>query len=124
MAGQAPIVALDTQTAIATGLPDTAALSGVKYKGQQVMEPWRHVLFIPTLHVHGLRDPGLERHRILFTESCSKGSTRLVEWDGDHRLPIKRKDVRPVAENIISMARQTGVLKGWDFVLSDDEEDL
>jgi predicted esterase len=50
------------------------------------------VLNIPTIHMHGLRDEGIHRHRKLF-ESCTRDTSRLIEWDGDHRVPIKSRDV-------------------------------
>ena len=64
---------------------------------------------IPTLHVHGLRDPGLEFHQQLLKESFDPAYTELVEWDGEHRVPIKTKDVITVTGAIFSMALASGI---------------
>ena len=67
-------------------------------------------LSLPTIHVLGLQDPGLDFHERLYYEYCEKGSARLVEWDGDHRIPIKSKDVAAVVEQIIAVGKETGAL--------------
>jgi len=38
-----------------------------------------------------------------------------VEWDGQHRVPIKTKDVLPVVDAILDIAQATGVLR-WSIV--------
>ena len=70
------------------------------------------LLTLKTIHVHGLQDPGLEMHRDLLYDCCKTGSTRLVEWDGNHRLPIKTKDVDAVVTAILDVAEETGALTG------------
>ncbi|KAL2015580.1 hypothetical protein VTK56DRAFT_5213 [Thermocarpiscus australiensis] len=70
----------------------------------------RDVLSLPTIHVHGLRDAGLAMHRDLLYRHCDGGSAKLVEWDGDHRVPIKTGDVEAVVAEILQVARATGVL--------------
>jgi predicted esterase len=67
------------------------------------------LLWLPTIHVHGLRDPGLAMHRELLYRCCGSGSTRLVEWDGDHRVPIRTGDVEAVVSEILHVAQATGV---------------
>lgn len=62
-------------------------------------------LQIPTLHVHGLSDPGLELHRHLFREFCDPASTALLEWDGAHRIPFKTWDVKLITDGILNIAR-------------------
>ncbi|CAI7653001.1 unnamed protein product [Penicillium glandicola] len=57
------------------------------------------LLQLPTIHVHGLRDPGIEMHRDLL-RCCLESSTRLVEWDGNHRVPVTTKDVSAVVAEI------------------------
>ncbi|KAJ9148360.1 Esterase [Pleurostoma richardsiae] len=66
-------------------------------------------LHIPTTHVHGLGDPGLQLHRRLREEWCEPNSTRLLEWDGGHRIPIKAKDVAVLVDHILRMAEASGV---------------
>ncbi|KAL4978404.1 serine hydrolase FSH [Aspergillus desertorum] len=61
------------------------------------------LLGIPTIHVHGLRDPGLEMHRGL-VRCCRPSSVRIVEWDGAHRVPITTKDVGAVVAEIRHLA--------------------
>ena len=67
-------------------------------------------LSLRTIHVHGLHDPGLEAHRQMLRDCCVSGSTRLVEWMGDHRLPIKSRDVKLVVDSIVVTAKELGVL--------------
>ncbi|KAI1098447.1 serine hydrolase FSH [Jackrogersella minutella] len=62
------------------------------------------LLQLPTIHIHGLQDAGISMHRDLLHQCCKEGSTRLIEWDGDHRVPIKTKDVAAVVAEIISIA--------------------
>jgi pimeloyl-ACP methyl ester carboxylesterase len=68
------------------------------------------VLCLPTIHVHGLRDAGLAMHRDLLYQYCEGGSAKLVEWDGDHRVPIKTGDVEAVVAEILQVARATGLV--------------
>jgi predicted esterase len=65
---------------------------------------------IPTVHVHGMVDPNLELHRLLLYRHCDWRCTTLVEWEGDHRVPIKAKDVIPVVQEIFNVAQRTGVI--------------
>ncbi|KAI5241782.1 hypothetical protein E4T42_07913 [Aureobasidium subglaciale] len=61
------------------------------------------LLNIPTIHVHGLQDPGLVLHRNLLEQFCERSVTRLVEWAGPHRLPIKTADVEAVVREIFAL---------------------
>lgn len=65
------------------------------------------VLRVPTVHVHGMHDPGLGYHQILLEEWCEPSSTVLLEWEGDHRLPIKTGDVSMVCGKIREFAAKT-----------------
>ncbi|KYK56305.1 hypothetical protein DCS_08275 [Drechmeria coniospora] len=67
-----------------------------------------HAIGTPTLHVHGLLDAGLERHRRLMATYCRPGTTRLVEWQGGHRLPIKTVDVEAIKTEMMALASETG----------------
>ncbi|KAL8737322.1 MAG: hypothetical protein Q9181_001778 [Wetmoreana brouardii] len=110
IAGRPPLVSLDPEI-----LSDPALLDA----SQLPVEPGRrgsvtkcheeNILRLPTVHVHGLKDPGLPLHQALLENCCSKDA-RLVEWDGQHRVPIKTKDVLPVAAAIVNVAQVTGVL--------------
>ena len=113
MAGRGPLIPLDpwlvTKSAVADnfGRPG-AGDSHCRLQGGAGVEGI--VLRLPTIHVHGLRDPGLKLHRQMLEQCCENDSTRLVEWDGDHRLPIKTKDVSQVVEAIMAVAMETGIL--------------
>jgi pimeloyl-ACP methyl ester carboxylesterase len=67
------------------------------------------IIRVPTLHVHGMADPGLPLHRELLHKYCAAESTILVEWEGAHRIPLKSKDVEKVAGAIYDMAEKAGV---------------
>lgn len=101
MAGRAPLVALSP----GFGMDAPAnALLGVPFEGGELLR-------LPTIHVHGTKDAGLEFHRELMHDWCEEGTTRLMEWDGDHRLPFKTKDVAALVELLLEVASQIGVLR-------------
>lgn len=58
----------------------------------------------PTLHVHGLRDCGLEMHRDLLKQSTSPAHSKLVEWEGAHRIPFRNTDVNKITQAIREVA--------------------
>ncbi|RAL09583.1 uncharacterized protein BO97DRAFT_314194, partial [Aspergillus homomorphus CBS 101889] len=64
----------------------------------------------PTLHVHGLQDPGLAFHRLLLREYAAPGSALLIEWDGEHRVPIRTVDVDAVTGGILRVAGIRGAM--------------
>ncbi|KAB2574060.1 putative citrinin biosynthesis oxidoreductase protein [Lasiodiplodia theobromae] len=70
------------------------------------------LLKLPTLHVHGLKDVGIHLHRQLLNQYCSKDSVELMEWDGDHRVPLKTSDVEVFVDKMLSVARKAGVEPG------------
>jgi hypothetical protein len=113
LAGQGPLVSLDVDSGAigCSGLPDAGQITDMRFANGVI---WRgkgtgNILRTPTLHVHGLRDPGLERHLVLFEDFCDSETRKVVEWDGDHRVPLKYKDVSLVAEKISELARKTGL---------------
>ncbi|PGH17590.1 hypothetical protein AJ80_04769 [Polytolypa hystricis UAMH7299] len=115
MAGRGPFVSLEpglvverTPRMADAGQISTKVVASVR--DEYTDWEWTDVLRLPTIHVHGLKDPGLAFHRQLLDDYCEKGSARLVEWDGEHRLPTKIKDVEPVVRHILEVARETGVL--------------
>ncbi|KAI1371952.1 serine hydrolase FSH [Hypoxylon crocopeplum] len=111
MAGRAPIVNLDPSVFKSSMLshPSQIGLLG----GPDLMEMMsgNHILKLPTIHVHGLSDPGLTLHRELFEEYCDPDTVRLVEWSGAHRVPLKGSDVQPLVDQILDVAKETGALK-------------
>lgn len=112
LAGSAPLVALGTadltdSLALADANEITtgafAQITGSFLQGSD------HILHIPTLHVHGRQDPGIANHRRLLNDFCETGTTRLVEWDGDHRVVLQPADVEAVANEIIALSKQTSL---------------
>ena len=69
-----------------------------------VADPFLNRLRTPTLHVHGMQDPGLELHRDLQEWFASPEHTWLVEWEGAHRIPFKSADVKRTTEAILEVA--------------------
>ncbi|KAJ5593782.1 hypothetical protein N7537_010686 [Penicillium hordei] len=63
----------------------------------------RELIQVPTIHVHGIRDPNLDLHQKLLYEYFDLRYTQLVEWDGEHRVPLKAKDVNALVEEINSL---------------------
>ncbi|KAI9742329.1 MAG: hypothetical protein M1818_003862 [Claussenomyces sp. TS43310] len=112
LAGRAPLVALDPpEPKSSSTLVDAAGTQYPAVPEDQTFGVSKQTLRLPTIHVHGLQDPGLHLHRQLLEQCCEKGSTRLVEWNGNHRLPIKTQDVSLVVEQILAVAKETGVLE-------------
>lgn len=109
LAGRGPLVWLAPEMAMPRGLVDAARPATTTM--EDVVIPTggsdEHVLRIPTIHVHGLQDPGLELHRRMLRRYCSPSNVTLLEWEGGHRVPIESKHVNPVVEQIHSLARQT-----------------
>ncbi|KAK7754354.1 hypothetical protein SLS62_003647 [Diatrype stigma] len=115
LAGRSPLVSLFADPAtFASPLLDGASATGAAWRSPpDLMEVarGRHVLRLPTIHVHGLLDPGLELHRDLLDSYCDPDAARLIEWDGNHRVPLKTTDVAPVVDQILDVARKTGALE-------------
>ncbi|KAF4415922.1 alpha beta-Hydrolase [Fusarium acutatum] len=76
--------------------------------GDELEHEKREHLYLPTLHVHGLRDERIARHRELI-EFCRADTARVLEWDGDHRIPIRSADVAELVDGIIHTAKAAGV---------------
>ena len=110
LAGRAPLVSLSPATADIPNLATAAQVSN-GWEEIEADDDARHVLRLPTVHVHGLQDPGLHLHRRLFRQYCAPGSATLVEWDGIHRVPFKSADIQKVTEAILDVARRTGVIE-------------
>ena len=111
-AGSAPLVNLDMELTESLALVDANELTTGTFTevSGTFMQGDEHVLHLPTVHVHGTKDPGLWKHRQLLAEYCKPGSTRLVEWDGEHRLPLQTDHVAAIATQILDVARETGVI--------------
>lgn len=110
LAGRGPLVSLDPELTLAASLVDASQIGSENLPNQNLLRTKEHILRLPTIHVHGIQDQGLELHRRLLEDSCEKESTKVVEWNGDHRVPIKEKDVSAVVRGILALAKETGVL--------------
>jgi predicted esterase len=111
LAGRGPLVSLDPALFMTAALVDAAQIGHPDtLTNRSLGAETSHILQLPTIHVHGMQDQGLELHRDLLEQYCEPWSARLIEWDGGHRVPIKTKDVAAIAEQIFDVARQTGVL--------------
>ncbi len=107
IAGRGPPVSLEPERAANESLPSAADFSLMKER-----EPrGSHMLTIPTIHMHGLKDPGLAEHRKLYSEYCDPDTRSLLEWDAGHRLPVRSDDVTPLVQEIRRVARATATAK-------------
>ncbi|KAI4242404.1 MAG: hypothetical protein LQ352_007242 [Teloschistes flavicans] len=105
MAGRGPLLRLDSVIED-EGVEGRSSWHG----GEEGKLEGRVILRLPTIHVHGLRDPGLDFHRRLMDGWCEEGNMSLVEWEGDHRVVLKTKDVKMVVEAVVILTRKVGVL--------------
>ncbi|KZM22175.1 uncharacterized protein EKO05_0002089 [Ascochyta rabiei] len=107
LAGRAPLSNLNPNVLDSPALVSAADLSeGFQFCKEVDGDA---MLSMPTLHVHGMADAGLHLHKRLLHEYCSQDSTKLVEWEGAHRIPLKSKDVDRVVGAIYDLAESTGV---------------
>ncbi|KAK5114293.1 hypothetical protein LTR62_002544 [Meristemomyces frigidus] len=104
LAGRSPIVSFSELSKSSATVAAGAVSEGFHYEGTSP-----HVLRIPTIHVHGLTDPGLHLHRKMLEQYHDASTTTLIEWEGAHRVPIKKTDVQPIADAIYKLAREQGV---------------
>ncbi|KAI0123563.1 serine hydrolase FSH [Xylariales sp. AK1849] len=110
LAGRAPLVNFDPEIFKSSMLstPSQIGLAGPPDLMDAASED--HVLRLPTVHAHGLYDPGLHLHRDLLETYCDGDTVRVLEWDGGHRVPLKSTDVNPLVEYILDIAEETGAL--------------
>ena len=110
MAGRGPLVALDKDLAFNSALIDASEMGLPGVPSREDLRRKDHILKLPTIHVHGTKDIGLPLHRHLLGEYCENKNSRLVEWDGNHRVPIKTKDVTAIVDQVMDVARQTDAI--------------
>ena len=113
LAARGPLLWLEPEMAMPPWLVNASRPSVLLDEPVLVDDPEERLLRIPTIHVHGLSDPGLELHRRLLQRYCDPRCAALLEWDGGHRVPIKTRDIDAVVEYVYSVACDTGVLSGW-----------
>ncbi|KAL4893535.1 serine hydrolase FSH [Aspergillus ambiguus] len=106
-AGRGPLVWLMPDLPKPHGLVDAEAPSTHPAPAWLNLGSSGDMLQLPTIHVHGLKDPVLDRHRELLREYCDPLHATLLEWEGDHRMPIKSGEVEPIVEQIHKTARES-----------------
>ena len=107
-AGRAPFLALGEESESFPWMQSAGGIAeGVDLESIDERPDLR--LSVPTLHVHGLKDEGLELHRRCVEGYCAPGTAEVVEWDGPHRLPIKGTDVEKVLARWIELADEYGI---------------
>ncbi|PSN72676.1 hypothetical protein BS50DRAFT_541797 [Corynespora cassiicola Philippines] len=65
----------------------------------------------PTLHVIGVQDEWAPRQWRLYEKYCSEDTKGILEWEGDHRIPIQPQEINQIAERMLEMASKTADLK-------------
>lgn len=110
LAGRGPLVSLDHRLLMTPALVDASEASMTALPDEFLRGSTEHILYLPTIHVHGTLDVGLNEHRKLLTQYCEECTAKLMEWEGNHRVPIKTKDVLALVRNIWDVAYETGVL--------------
>jgi hypothetical protein len=101
MAGRAPLVNLSGLASGSKTMVKAAEVSeGFKFDQEENV----NVLRLPTVHVHGLKDPGLHLHRKLLETYCHPHTTIVAEWEGEHRIPLKSVDVGKVVDATLQVA--------------------
>ena len=110
LAGRGPLVSLSPELALLLGMAEASSPSVLSPSEERDFPPMESSLTVPTVHVHGLHDPGLELHRKMLRQCCEVKSARLVQWEGEHRVPIKTNDVAVVVNVILAMAQETGAI--------------
>lgn len=108
--GREPLVWLVDGVQVPLGLVHAAESIFVTFQDVPPV-PTQNLLQAPNLHVHGLADPGLEMHRQMFHMACSPESGRVLEWEGDHRIPIKTTDATSLTEAISLLRDRSCVAK-------------
>jgi predicted esterase len=73
-------------------------------------EEGEHVLQAPTLHVLGLGDEDVEKHRKLALNYCNPKTRQIIEWDGDHRVPVEKDVVRKIVKITMDMGEEAGMI--------------
>ena len=106
LAGKGPLSNLNPELLTSPALVTAGDLLGWQFRNEFCEDL---MLRVPTLHVHGMADPGRPLHRVLLHEYCTPESTTLVEWEGAHRVPLKSNDVEKVVGAMYDLAEKTGV---------------
>jgi predicted esterase len=110
LAGRAPIVNLEPGVFKSSLLSEPSEIGLSANPDLRDLSSGNHVLRLPSIHVHGMTDPGLHLHQELYEQYTDPACTKLVQWEGGHRIVLKGTDVQPVVDAIIQTAKETGAL--------------
>jgi hypothetical protein len=110
LAGRGPLVWMESGGITPLGFADASQVSTADTVSVTSKVWQQPLLSIPTIHIHGLQDPGLDLHRRLLDYYCDPETSILLEWNGNHRIPIKSLDVNAVVNAILSMAWETNII--------------
>ena len=104
LAGRSPLVSFSDYSRGPACVNPGAVSEGFKFEGESP-----HKVRLPTIHVHGTADQGIELHRKMMNQYHDSKAVTLIEWDGTHRVPIKKVDVERITTEIYRVAREQGV---------------
>lgn len=110
LAGRGPLVSLSPELGTLLGMAEASSSSVLSPSEERDFPLMKSSMTVPTVHVHGLHDPGLELHRKMLRRCCDAKSARLIQWEGEHRVPIKTTDVSVVVNAILAIAQETGAI--------------
>ncbi|KAL9054103.1 MAG: hypothetical protein Q9162_004360 [Coniocarpon cinnabarinum] len=107
-AGRAPLVKMSS---FSEGRPRMMGAGGISEGGFEFdVESNEDRLILPSVHVHGLQDPGRHLHQRLRDYYSEGDANELVEWDGGHRVPFKSADTEKVVDATLRAAKRAAVL--------------
>ncbi|EME39929.1 hypothetical protein DOTSEDRAFT_47430 [Dothistroma septosporum NZE10] len=104
LAGRSPLVSFCEHSRSPACVSPGDVSEGFHHEGKSP-----HILRLPTLHVHGLNDAGLHLHRKMLMQYHDPKTATVIEWDGTHRVPIKKANVQPICDWIYKTAKENGV---------------
>jgi predicted esterase len=104
MAGLAPFLHLDTRYPLPERYIDGAGGFATDFNDYPETNEGDHALSAPTLHVLGKQDPDVEDHRMFMEKYFKKGTVRVHEWDGGHRVAVGKPDVDIIVKHILDIA--------------------
>ena len=110
LAGRGPLMWMAPEMPMPRGCVDAARPSTSLDEPSLASGATEHILWTPTVHVHGTRDPGIELHRRMFKRHCRPSTARMMEWDGEHRVPIKTVDVQALVKHVHALAWKAGIV--------------
>ncbi len=87
--------------------PGTAPMHSFSIMDEPDIFDFPDKLAKPTLHVHGMQDGDLPLHQTLQRNCVEPDRAVLLEWNGDHRVPVQVTDVKAVTEGIFQVFKMS-----------------